>query len=112
VADLSIQTIARAGITPAYVLNDPFLGDTFSNSGKEFIHAKNESTSDIVITIITPNTVDGLAVADRTVNVPSGQERLIGPFPANVYNGGAGKVTLTYDLDIENLSIAIFNPGT
>jgi len=108
-ADLSIQTIARAGITPAYVAAAGG-GDAFANSGKELIHIKNGGST-MTLTIVTQATQDGLAVADRAVVVTGGEERVIGPFPASIYNDGTGKVQLTYSA-VTTVTIGIFNPGT
>jgi hypothetical protein len=49
------------------------------------IYVKNGSGASIDVTIATPNTIDGLAIADRVVAVPAAGERVIGPFPTNNY---------------------------
>jgi hypothetical protein len=109
-ATLSVQQISRTGITPTYG-SCAGGGDEFVNSGEEFIHIKNGHTSPQTVTIATPATVDGLAVADRPVEVTNAEERIIGPFPVSTYNDANGKVQLTYD-GVVSLTIAIFKPGT
>lgn len=104
-ATLSIQTIARAGLTPSYA-SAAGGGDEFANTGIQFAHIKNGSGGDIVVTIATPNSVDGLAIADRTVTVSAGSEEMIGPFPVAHYNDANSKVQLTYD-GVTSLTIAI-----
>jgi len=108
-AELTAQQISRDGLDPTYVACD-VAGDDFVNAGDEFIHIKNGDGSPHTVTIVTPATVDGLAVADRDVVVPAGEERMIGPFPAGAYNDENAKVTFTYDA-ITSLTIAILKPG-
>ena len=109
-AELAVQQISRTGLSPTYAACGAG-GDEFVNSGDEFIHIKNGHTGTQTVTIATPATVDGLAVADRDVAVPSGEERMIGPFPAATYNDGDSKVQLTYDA-VTLLTIAVVKPGT
>jgi len=104
-ATLVAQSIVRAGLEPAYEACAA-LGDEFANTGDEFIHIKNGAVAAQTVTIETPATVDGLAVADRAVEIPASEDRMIGPFPASTYNDGEGLVQLTYDA-VVTLTIAI-----
>ena len=61
------------------------------------LHVTNGSGGSLTVTIVTPGTSDGLAVADRTVTIPNGEERVIGPFLRAIYNATAtGKVTVQF----------------
>jgi hypothetical protein len=60
---------------------------------------------------VTLSTSDGLAVADRAVAIPAGEERLIGPFPSAIYDDGNGKVQLTYDA-VTSMTIAALRLGS
>lgn len=90
---LTPQTTVRAGLTAVYLgagaspllnVTDTF---TFNNTGNEVLHFKKSGAGACTVTIATPGTVDGLAVADRTVTVPATTGDLfVGPFPANIYN--------------------------
>lgn len=82
---LAVQQISRAGITPSYSAANAD-GHSVLNSGKEFLHVKNGSGSSINVTVQTPGTVDGQAIADRVVAVGAGAEKMIGPFPPDTYN--------------------------
>ena len=55
--------------------------------------------------------VDGLAVADKAVSVPSGEEWAIGPFPPGIYNDVNSKVQLTYDGVTGAPTIAVLQIG-
>ena len=109
-ATLTAQTIVRAGLEATYAACAGG-GDEFVNTGAEFIHIKNGHSGTQTVTIATPNTVDGLAIADRAVAVTNAEERMIGPFPPGIYNDGNGKVQLTYDA-VTALTIAILKLGT
>jgi len=86
-------------------------GDEFANNNVEFIHAKCTGGSPIIITIVTSKTVDGLAIADRTVTVPVNEDRMIGPFDKSIYNDANGSVQLAYS-DPDGGTIAIIAPGS
>ena len=92
---LSVQDIARSGLSPSYssAVGD---GHSVQNNGRVFIHVKNGDSSSKTITIQTPGTVDGLAVADRDVSIPAGEERMIGPFPPGQYNQSDGDIYVDY----------------
>lgn len=108
-ATLAVQTVVRAGIIPTYAAAAGG-GDVFPNSGEEFIHVKNGHSAPITVTVVSQSTVDGLAVADRAVVIANASEKMIGPFPASVYNDANGRVNLTYDL-VTALTIAVVHPG-
>jgi len=82
---LSVQDIARSGLEPSYEAANAD-GESVANNGRVFVHVKNGSGSSVTVTIQTPGTVDGLAVADRTVAIPAAEERMIGVFPPADYN--------------------------
>ncbi len=109
-ATLSVETVVRAGLTPTYnTAADP---DDFVNTGVEFIHVKNGDASPINLTILTPQTVDGLAVADRVVVIGATDEEMIGPFPTSVYNNtSTNKVTLNYSA-VTSVTIAVLKLGS
>lgn len=94
------QAPSPAGITPAFtaVTVD---GDAVATD--VVLHVKNGGAAATDVTVVTGGTVDGLAVADVVVNIPAGQERLIGPFlNRDLYPqvGGpdAGRVYVTYSV--------------
>lgn len=83
---LSYQQIVRTGLEETYAAVDASNGNQFQNDGRMFLLVKNGGGAPITVTITTPTTVDGLAVADQTVTVTNGEQRMIGPFPPNLYN--------------------------
>lgn len=71
-------------------------GDEFVNTGKEALIVNNGSGAPVDVTLTTPQTVNGLAVADRAVTVAAGAQSVIGPFPKGLYNDANGKVQIAY----------------
>ncbi len=68
----------------------------FLNDGTMFLHVKNGGGSPDTVTIAAQPSVDGLDVPDRTVLVPAGEERIIGPLLRNVYNDSDGLVNFVH----------------
>ena len=61
--------------------------------------------TDVVVTVETPGTIDGLAVADRTVTIESDTERFLGPYSPSDYNNSARQIAVEFD-DVFNVSVA------
>lgn len=106
-ATLSVQTATSAGLNPT--ANAVSASDEFANDGKTLARVANGSGGSLTVTIVTPNTVDGgLAIADRTVTVPDGESRVIGPFPKSSYNDSSGNVTLQFSATT-SVTVELFN---
>jgi hypothetical protein len=96
---LTVQEISRAGksVTEQLVAPTATHGNKFRNDGKTFLRVKNGSASPITVTIDTPGSVDGQALADLTVTVKAtgdtdGLDFVdIGPFTAT-FNQADGYV--------------------
>lgn len=73
-----------AGLVPTYSAANA--SDTFTPTDRTFLYVKNTNASTRTITITTPGTVRGLAVADPgpTIAATTG-ELVLGPFPADLY---------------------------
>jgi FlaG/FlaF family flagellin (archaellin) len=81
---LATQSISRTGVTPAYTAVTA--SDTFVPDAQTFIHVKNAGGSpDSAVITVAAGDPPGLTIADVTVSVTNGQERMIGPFPANFF---------------------------
>ena len=83
---LTAQTIVRTGLTPSFAAVDAANGESFDNTYQNLVlYVKNGAGAPINVTIGVASTVDGLTVPDLVVAVPAGGEKIIGPFPNNVY---------------------------
>lgn len=94
-AAYTVQTATRNGVEPTE--NAVAASDTFVNDGRTILVVDNGSGSELTVTITTPGTVDGLAIADKTVTVAIGDKAVIGPFPPAIYNNSDGVVTVAFN---------------
>jgi len=106
---LVVNPTSRAGVD---ILGEmqaaDVLGDTWANTGTEFVIVQAGPYGPVVVTLDITRTVDGQPVTDRTVNIPTGDMMAIGPFSTADY-GTLSKVT--YD-DESDVSIGLFKVGT
>ena len=108
--ELEVQEIVRAGVEPTYEAANSD-GEEFANadSARTFLHVKNGSGGSINVTIVTPNVVDDdLAVGDRVVAVPAGEERMIGEFPPANYNQSDDTVDVNFSA-VGSVTVAVFH---
>lgn len=82
---ITVYDVERSGLTPLYSTGNTGDGDKFQNDGNTFLHVTNAGETN-TLTISTPGTVDGLAVADRTVTLNTDCSLFIGPFSPAQYN--------------------------
>jgi hypothetical protein len=108
-AALATQAIVPGGVGPTYAAAAGG-GDTFTPDKDTFIHVKNGGGSGITVTIAVPGTERyGVATADAAVTVPNGGERMIGPFPAEIFADSAltGAAAITYS-GVTSVTIGVF----
>lgn len=80
---LTAAVVIKTGVDSAPAAADVD-GNNVGNNGKIFLLFKNTNVATRTVTFDATQTVDGLAVADRTLSVPTG-ERMIGPFKPTVF---------------------------
>jgi len=88
---MNYQAIARAGLETAYAAVNGANGNQFQNDGRMFLHVKNGAGAPMTVNIAARNVLNNLAVV-----VTNGESRMIGPFPANLYNDANRRVQVTY----------------
>lgn len=89
-----VPTSSGVQITKTAMAADGF-SFVYAGRGDE-IHIDNGATA-MVITIPTPKTVDGLAVADRTVSVGSNESFVIGDLGKDTYIQTDGTIHVDTD---------------
>lgn len=97
-ATLATQNITRSGVGPTYGACTGG-GDRFTPGNTTFLHVKNGSGGALTVTVAaTKVPIAGMAVANVSVSVPAGGERMIGPFPPDYFNAtdGSGLADITY----------------
>jgi len=104
---LDYQQIVRTGLEATYEAVEDTDGNQFQNDGRMFLHVVNATGEDGTVIIDTPNTVDGLAIANRDIVVTDGEERMIGPFQPTIYNDVNRRVQITYSVVGAGMTIAL-----
>lgn len=94
IADVAAAAVAAAGG-----------GDTAPVGPGRFLYANNASAGTITVTVATPGTVSGLAIADTAVPILAGDIALI-PL-TNVHRGANGRAAITYS-GVTSLTVAAF----
>ena len=104
---LAVQEPSRAGLEAVYTggltTTDRYL---FPNNGRTILHFKKGASGDAVLSVVSPLTVDGLAVADLAVTVLENTERFIGAFPPGTFSDPNQSAAFTL-AGIDNLSVAV-----
>ena len=75
-ATRATETVDRDGLVATYHAASGG-GDKVTPGSGVGIHVKNGSASAVDVTLVTPGTVEGLAVADRVVEVGAGADAFI-----------------------------------
>lgn len=93
-AVLVTQAMALDGSAPS-LLPAGAGGDRFTPNDRTFLRINNGSASPITATLVTPGTLDGLAIADRAVTVPATSTRDV-PLGVTAYRSSDGLGDVTY----------------
>lgn len=80
-------------------------GDTCQTGAGVLLLVKNDDSSDHTVTLVTPGTVNGLAIADREVTVEAGTEVAI-PVTQDYRNPSTGRAEITYD-GVTSVTVAV-----
>ncbi len=96
-ATLTIVTINLAGGNPAFVAAAE-AGDEFLNtSGRTMLHVKNGAGVARTVTVECERPCSYGFLHDAVVEIPAGEERIIGPFATFRFNDTSNKVQVAYD---------------
>lgn len=101
------QDVVEAGLAPAYT--SPNATDTYQvpNDGKTILHVKKSGAGACTVTLDTPATFRGQAIANPTVSVPATTgDKMIGPFPVDLY-GSTLNVTYSEATGLTHAAIRV-----
>ena len=105
---LGAQVAIDTGLTPAYSAANV---DGHSVEPGVLVHVKNGGAGTCTITVPTPGTVRGKAIADTTIAIPAGQERMIGGLVADLYGqltgADEGRVYVDFSV-VTSVTVAAF----
>lgn len=80
-------------------------GDDAPTGAGLLLAVKNGDAGAHTVTLVTPATLNGLAIADRTVSVAAGKTELI-PLTSDYRDPSTGRASLTYD-GVTSVSVAV-----
>ncbi|MFF8980179.1 hypothetical protein ACF08A_25625 [Streptomyces cellulosae] len=103
-AALSTTVTPLTGGTVTYAAADA-AGDTCQTGAGVLLLVKNDDTVDHAVTLVTPGTVNGLAIADRQVTVTAGTQVGI-PVTHDYRDPASGRAAITYDA-VTSVSVAV-----
>lgn len=105
-ATLATQNIVTSGLTPTFAAAAGG-GDKCLPGAGTYLHVKNGGGSPVTVTLVTPATVDTLAVGDRAVVVANGGESKIA-LPDTLYrNPTDGLADITYS-GVTSVTVGVF----
>lgn len=93
---LVAQPITDAGVAATYTAADAANGMSFRLIPHRLVHIKNAGGSALTVTINTPLTVNGLAVADRVITIAAGTDQFISLGVDNAYQQSDGSGWLDF----------------
>lgn len=93
---LTSQAAVETGLAATYTAADGTNGNTYVLVPHRLLHVKNGSASAITVTITTPLTVNGLAVADRTISIAAGADQFISLNTSSAYMQPDGTAWVDY----------------
>jgi hypothetical protein len=101
-----------AASSPGTLLADPVStaadtvnGNSAVNSGDTILRVQNTDTAPHTLTLLTPVTIDGLALASDPRVIPASSTQWIGDLPVAVYGS-----TLNMTADSAQLKLTVFEP--
>ncbi|WP_171117787.1 MULTISPECIES: hypothetical protein [unclassified Streptomyces] len=80
-------------------------GDDCATGAGVLLLVKNDDASSHTVTLVTPGTVNGLAIADRQVAVAAGAEVAI-PVTNDYRDPSTGRAAITYDA-VTSVTVAV-----
>lgn len=85
--NIPVKSAVPAGVSlGAMIAGDATNYNSFANSGATLLIAKNTGAVVRSAVLVTPKTVQSLAVADRTIGpIPAGETWVCGPYDTDTY---------------------------
>lgn len=96
---LTVQTLARTGAQLSMQSVTTAGGFRFKNDGHTLLYVAEKNAANCEVTVTPTKTVDGLAVATRTVDVVASQTWVLGPWPPEQYNDADGYLNVGIEAD-------------
>lgn len=101
----NIQTILEAGTTPATEAAGDITGNTFTNTGKQWIEVTNTAASAATVTLTFPFQVKGQTIPVKSFALAGviGTKLRIGPLDPSIYGS-----TVTFTPSAVTVTVAVW----
>lgn len=112
-AILTVNIVDRTGtVDPTALLVSAAVGgDSFPNTGAQWVRFTNPTGAGITVTEVIQQTVDGQPVTSRTFSVPlTTGDRVVGFYATSLYNDTNGRMNFTYSA--VGLKVGVFQLTT
>jgi hypothetical protein len=108
--NIPVTQLTRAGVAPPAQTNADMTNGMAiaANSGRILVEIVSTDLGAQSVGFAIPGLVDGQAVADKTVAVPAGATRLVGPFPPGTYNQDDNSLHLNPSLNGATLKLRAY----
>ncbi|MCW7941694.1 hypothetical protein AAW14_06535 [Streptomyces hygroscopicus] len=103
-ATLAPQSVPLAGLSPTYAAASAG-GDAAVTGSGLVLHVKNGDAASHTVTLVTPGTEHGLAIADRAVTVAASGSQFI-PLSDDYKDPSTGLASITYDA-VTSVTVAV-----
>jgi hypothetical protein len=101
---LAIQTITEAGMTPVAPVNgDNTNGNSFANTGKQWVEATNSAGASATLTVAFPYLVHGQTIPAKSYTVAASGSLRVGPFDPALFG-----TTVVLTPSASTLKLAVF----
>ena len=104
--EITAQSIDRDGLASAFTAANAD-GHKLLNNGDQFIIVKNGGASPINVTIQTPATIEGIAIAEVVIAVAASAEEMIGNFPPSIFNQTDGMIYIDFSA-VTDITVGAF----
>lgn len=105
---ITAQAVTSAGLTPGATEPANVDGNSFDAVAHRLVEVVNGSAGAVTVTVPTPGTVDGLAIADRTASIAAGARWRWSPGDGNAYRQTGGVIHLDYSA-VTSVTVAVFD---
>ena len=92
---LSTQTVTSTAAALTFSDADTTNNNYYVNTGCEIVEMVNGGASEATVTVATGATMDGNAIADKTITLSAGERNHIVLKRTDIYNDTSGNVILT-----------------
>jgi hypothetical protein len=105
---IAVQPLTTSGLAPTFAAASAG-GDTAPIGSDFYLVVRNGGGAPITVTVVTPGTIKGLAIADTALSVPAAGEGFI-PLDSIYRNPNTGRADITYSA-VTSVTVGVLATG-